>query len=164
VIFPPKICPECDEEYIHTTAVCIHCDVPLVLDGEQSEESATQELPPVSELVCVRAAPMSWATALSEKLAEAGISHRIQGASDDADEGSQRRPGYNMPFGIFVLPEDQEAASEIDAEFTGSQIPDIPEDLETDLGEGDHCPACGDSIPESATECPGCGLAMLELG
>jgi hypothetical protein len=69
-----------------------------------------------------------------------------------------------MPFGIYVLPDDQAAASEIDAEFTGNQIPDIPEGFETDMREGEDCPACGDAISESAAECPGCGLAMLDAG
>jgi hypothetical protein len=141
--------------------VCFHCDIPLVQDGDQSEEDSAPQLPPISELVCIRAAPMSWATALSKKLAEAGIAHRIQTAGDDADEGSQRRPGYNMPFGIFVLEKDQEAASQIDVAFTGSQIPDLPENFETDGEGGDHCPACGDSILEAEDECPGCGLALV---
>ena len=163
MILPPKVCSECGEEYVHSALVCIHCDIPLVADGEHPEEGSTPELPPISELVCIRAAPMSWATALSAKLAEAGISHRIEGASDAEDEGSQRRPGYNMPFGIFVLAKDQEAAAQIDLEFTDSQIPDIPKNLNTELRDGDNCPACGDSISESATECPGCGLAMLDL-
>ena len=34
-----------------------------------------------------------------------------------------------------------------------------------DSAEGidDSCPACGESISESATECPGCGLALLTV-
>jgi hypothetical protein len=163
MVLPPKICPECREEYVHAATMCIHCDVALVLSGEQPEDGAAGGLPPISELVCIRAAPVSWARALSEKLAEAGISHRIQTASDDSDEGSQRRPGYNMPFGIFVLPKDQEAASQIDVEFTEGQIPDLPEALDTTERENDDCPACGDLISEAATECPGCGLALLAL-
>ena len=84
---PPKVCPQCKEEYVHTTSVCFHCNVPLVLDGEQPEEGSEPQLPSISEMVCIRAAPMSWATALSKKLAEAGIAHRIQAAGDDSDEG-----------------------------------------------------------------------------
>jgi hypothetical protein len=143
--------------------MCIHCDVPLVADGEQPAERPNPELPQIEEMVCIRAAPIGWVTALSEKLAEAGISHRIQGASDEDDEGSQTRPGYNMPFGVFVLPKDQEAAGQIDVEYMGSQIPDIPEDLDATGSETDNCPACGDPIPISEMECPGCGLMLMAL-
>jgi len=149
LLLPPKICPECGEEYLHSTSTCVHCDVPLVLDGEQPEGREGEELPPISELVCVRAASMGWATGLSEKLAEAGIPHRIQAASDDDDDGGQRRPGHNLPFGIFVLPKHSAAATEIDVEYTGSQIPDIPENFDSGGETGDACPACGDSILES---------------
>ena len=166
MLLPPKACPECGDEYVHAASVCVHCGVPLVLEGEQPEEPLAEELPPISELVCVRAASMSWLKGLSETLAEAGISHRIQAWSeedDDDDGGSQRKPGHNLPFGIFVLPNHQGAASKIDDEYMDSQIPDIPERSESANGTGDDCPACGESITESATECPDCGLALLTL-
>jgi len=97
---PPKICPECGEEYVHVASVCIHCDVPLVLEGEVPVESAAEALPPASELVCVRASSVGWAMSLSEHLVEAGIPHRIQAATSDADEGEQRKPGQNLPYGV----------------------------------------------------------------
>ena len=160
---PPKVCPECGDEYVHVASVCVHCDVPLVLEGEQPEELLGEELPPISELVCVRAASMSWVRGLSEELAAAGISHRIEAWNDGDEDGSQRKPGHNLPFGIFVLPKHRAAASEIDDEYMESQIPDIPESSESAGGTSDGCPACGESISESATECPGCGLALLTL-
>jgi len=162
MVLPPKICPACREEYVHAASVCIHCNAPLVLEGELSPvESAAEELPPVSELVCVRASSVGWAMSLSELLAEAGIPHRIQAATADADEGEQRKPGQNLPYGVFVRAEHEEAASRIDLAHTGRQIPDIPDDFGRSEISSDSCPACGESIAPTATECPDCGLALL---
>ena len=162
MLLPPKICPECREEYLHAASVCIHCDVPLVLEGEAAlVDSAAEALPPASELVCVRASSVGWAMSLSEHLVEAGIPHRIQAATSDDDEGEQRKPGQNLPYGVFVLAEHEEAATRIDAAHTGQQIPDIPEDFGESEISADDCPACSASILPTATECPDCGLALL---
>jgi hypothetical protein len=158
---PPKICPECREEYVHVASACIHCDVPLVLEGEVPVESAAEELPPASELVCVRASSVGWAMSLSEHLVEAGIPHRIQAATSDDDEGEQRKPGQDLPYGVFVLARHEEAATRIDLAHTGRQIPDVPEDFGQSEISADDCPACGASIAPTATECADCGLALL---
>jgi len=158
---PPKVCPECAEEYVHTASICVHCDVPLVLAGERPVERAVDELPPASELVCVRAASVGWAMSLSQHLADAGIPHRIQAAQPDADDGASRRPGQNLPYGVFVLAEHAEEAARIDLAHTERQIPDIPEDFGQSEISADACPACGTSIETAATECPDCGLALL---
>jgi hypothetical protein len=164
VSMPPKVCPECGEEYVHAASVCVHCDVPLVLEGEAPDAAQIAELPPIAELICVRASSVGWAMGLSERLVEAGIPHRVQAASADDDEGGQRRPGANLPFGVFVRPEDEAAASEIDLAHTEHEIPGIPEDFDPSATDTDQCPACGDPILETATECPGCGLALLAAG
>jgi hypothetical protein len=98
---------------------------------------------------------------LSEHLVEAGIPHRIQAATSDADEGEQRKPGQNLPYGVYVLAEHEEAAARIDLAHTGRQIPDVPEDFGQSEISADDCPACGESISPTATECPDCGLALL---
>ena len=157
---PPKICPECSEEYLHSASVCIHCEVDLVLEGEQPEGPQRDEMPPISELVCVRASSVGWAMSLSEKLAEAGIPHRIQAASTDDDDGERRKPGRTLPYGIYVYPEHEGAASKIDRAHTEYQIPDIPEDHDPSAVSEDSCPACGESIVAAESECPGCGLAL----
>lgn len=158
---PPKVCPECREEYVHAASVCVHCDVALVLEGDLPDADRAAELPPISELICVRASSVGWAMGLSERLVEAGIPHRVQAAGAEDDEGSQGKPGANLPFGVFVRPEDEAAASEIDLAHTEHQIPGIPEGFDPVSVSTDHCPACGDAILETATECPGCGLALL---
>ena len=158
---PPKICPECGEEYLHSASVCIHCDVSLLPEGEQPARLQREELPPISELICVRASSVGWARSLSERLVEAGIPHRIEAASSDADDGSRRHPGRILPYGVYVYPEDEAEASRIDRAHTEHQIPDIPEDFDPSAVSEDSCPACGESILAAESECPGCGLALL---
>ncbi len=98
---------------------------------------------------------------LSEELLAAGIPHRIQAAQSDTDEGSRRRPGANLPYGVYVLAEDVEAASRIDRAHTGRQIPDVPADLDAPEHRDDQCPACGASVAANADACSDCGLALL---
>lgn len=159
---PPKFCPECREEYLHTATVCAECDVALVLEddlGDGDEDDGEGGLPPVSELVCIRASAVGWAMALSERLSDAGIPHRVQAATDD-DEGSRNQPGRNLPFGVFVLPDDEDLARRIDEEHMASEIPDLPDPDADGFGD-DCCPACGEPVAADADECAGCGLALL---
>ena len=106
MVMPPKFCPECQDEYVHSATVCADCNVPLVFEGELCDLEGTEDLPPISELVCIRASSVSWAMALSEKLAAAGIPHRIQAASADDGDGDRQKPGQNLPYGVFVLDDD----------------------------------------------------------
>ena len=45
VQLPPKICPRCGEEYVHTMQRCVACDVPLGSDAPAEEP--VFEMPPV---------------------------------------------------------------------------------------------------------------------
>jgi ribosomal protein L40E len=156
----PVFCPECRAEYLWTATVCAECDVALVPAPAIPEQAGG--LPPVSELVCIRASAIGWARGLSERLAEAGISHRIEAAQDDAEDGSVRRPGANLPFGVYVRAEDLDAAVEVDAAFMQSQIPDLEGDPAAEAdASAEGCPACGADVPADASECPDCGLALL---
>ena len=158
----PVFCPECRSEYLATATVCVECDVALIAEGALRDRPV-DEMPPISELVCIRASSVGWAQALSQRLAAAGISHRIEVAADDEEDGSMRRPGANLPFGVYVRPEDAEAAAAVDAEFMQYQIPDLPAP-EAQAGAeaaADCCPACGASTAVDAQECSDCGLALL---
>ena len=162
----PKVCPECGEEYLHTATTCAHCDVGLVLPEDLPAARRAEDLPPVSELHCVRASSLGWALSLSEKLREVGIAHRIQAATDDDEEGGERRPGHLLPYGIYVQGEDVEAAAAIDAAHTETQIPDIPDDFDPAAppAESDACPACGTPVEADAAECADCGLVLGPAG
>lgn len=156
----PVYCPECRSEYLGSATVCVECGIALVSEVSL-ESAASAQLPPVSELVCIRAASVGWAQRLSERLAAEGISHRIEASDDDTDDGSARRPGANLPYGVYVRPEDVEAASQVDAAFMHSQIPDLPGESGPEGAENDEgCPACGTALTPEAVECPDCGLVL----
>jgi hypothetical protein len=157
-------CPECGEEYLATTLECADCGVPLSAAATQaSGPSSATELPPVSQLVCVRAAALAIAKGLSEQLVEAGISHRIEAVHDDRDDGSLRRPGANLPYGVYVRERELQAALGVDRAFMRTIIPDLPEEEQAAVAEG-GCPACGSPVSSDARECPDCGLVLIEVG
>jgi len=140
--------------------------VPLVLPGEAPEEIPPEELPPASEMVALRIASISFIRALSEMLQNAGISHRVDSAPNQADDDESsertRRQSHDAGVAIFVLPEDAEAALAVDAEFLKRQIPDQP--AQNGAADDEGCPACGDPVALDAHECPGCGLPFIEAG
>jgi hypothetical protein len=157
MVLPPKRCPECGEEYVHTVQVCAECDVALVLAGEPI---LIRELPPTSELVRVRTATRSWAHNFSELLAEVGIGHRVE---EEEESGSVAGFAHGAQVcSVFVRAEDAEEAARLDARYLHSQIPDVPEDYAQRAAEADHCPACGEPADLSAAECPSCGLAFRD--
>ena len=155
-------CPECESEYLASVTHCASCEVPLVADLAAAVREADQ-MPPIEELSLVRAASLGWAQGLSSSLAEAGVSHRIQavGDDDDDDERLSQQPNAHLPYGVWVLEADLPRARRIDEDYMRGQIPDMPAEGPELGAEGDGCPACGDPVPESASECPGCGLAIL---
>jgi len=151
-------CPECGEEYVSTAMQCVECRVPLVA-GESGGIAPAEELPPVAQLVCLRAATLAFVRGLSEQLAQAGISHRIEAAHDEGEEVAVRRPGGNMPYGVYGRRDDLEAAVEVDREFMRQSIPDLEAGAAQTTGE-EGCPACGAPLVPDAAECSDCGLAL----
>jgi len=161
----PVFCPECRGEYLASARECVDCGVALVPEYELGT-SATEALPPVSELTCIRAASVGWAQALSERLAGSGISHRIEAVGDaEEDESVRRQPSHRLPYGVYVRSEDVEAAAAIDEAFFREQIPDLPEGHEVAGASEvpDGCPACGEPADIGAAECPSCGLVLAAM-
>jgi hypothetical protein len=159
-----RVCPECGEEYLPTVDQCIHCRVALVAAGA-APAPAPRELPPASQLLCIRAASLGFAQRLSQMLSDAGITHRLEALERDAEgpapSAAARGRFAEMPYGVFVREEDAAAAREVDQAHMRLQIPDLPDEtVEAAAGEG--CPACGAAVAADAAECPECGLALLE--
>ena len=67
-----KICPECRVEHVRTATRCADCEVELVWPEELAAAPQPIELPPASELACVRVAPLAWVRALSDGLEQQG--------------------------------------------------------------------------------------------
>lgn len=153
---PPKVCPRCGEEYVHTAQRCVDCDVPLGHDAP--EEEPTFELPPAEQLVPLRNAEVPWIEGLANALAEAGIPSRVELPRREEDTVQSRGLGA-IRCTIYVRPEDGAAATRIDAEFARTQVPDLPVEDAGEWGESEGCPACG-AVVGDAVECPECGLAF----
>ncbi|NRA07664.1 MAG: hypothetical protein HRU02_05845 [Myxococcales bacterium] len=155
-------CPRCRCEYLRNVLECADCGVELV--PEYSLEAlGREEMPPIAELTCIRSASVGWAQALSQRLSEAGISHRIEAVPDEARGESVRgEPDALLPYGVWVREADLPAAREVDENFLRSQIPDLPEDLSAHEPAGDEqCPACGTAVSPNAQECSDCGLVLV---
>jgi hypothetical protein len=157
VHLPPKICPQCGEEYVHTVQRCVDCDVALGMDAPA--ERPVLELPPSEELRALRNAEVSWIEGLAHALAEAGIPSRVELPRRE-DQSVQSRGMGAIRCNIFVRPEDAEAAAQVDAEFARTQVPDMPEDSESAFVDAEACPGCGAALAADAIECAECGLAF----
>ena len=154
-----KLCPECRAEYTLAAMRCADCGVDLVHAHELADlDQELAAFPPVSELQCVRVAPMAWIQALSAALQQAGVTHRVERArSADAPEGQRTGVFGDVPlFGLYVRSEDVASTREIDGAIAGQILPEEAPVLVA--GEEDACPACGAAVGSDASECPDCGL------
>ncbi|HEY8494142.1 MAG TPA: hypothetical protein VIN04_09635, partial [Myxococcota bacterium] len=157
-----KICPRCGEEYVLAASVCADCGVPLGFEGPAAAEpDGATELPPASELVPLRHAEVGWIEGLAAALAEAGVPSRVELPDEDDVRGRVQRAGTGaIRCTLYVRPEDAEVAARVDAEFTRTQVPDLPEDAASAWSEADACPGCQTPLAPDAVECPECGLAF----
>ena len=154
---PPKICPRCGEEYIHTVQTCVHCNVPLGFDAPA--DAPDLELPPADQLVELRNAEVSWIDGLAQALAAEGIPSRVELPQREDDTVQSRGLGA-IRCTIFVRPEDGPAAARVDAAFARTQVPDLPDASAGEIGLSEECPGCGTALVPDAVECPECGLAF----
>ncbi|MBW2316527.1 MAG: hypothetical protein JRH10_20380 [Deltaproteobacteria bacterium] len=153
----PKRCPECGEDFLHTTEVCSDCGVPLKLVSELEGPDAGAGLPPASELALIRAEGPAWIDVLAAALRAADIPSRVE--IIDPEQHGARSGLTGSACGLFVREVDVVRAREIDAEVQREQIPDMP--TEDVAGEGEEgCPACGHAIAADDAECPDCGLFL----
>lgn len=150
---PPKICPECRVEYVHTAVECSDCHVPLVA-ADALPEAADDRLADLEQLTPIRVESGSWISRLAVRLREEGIAHRV-------DPAPARRGAHSGPlFALFVRSEDAEAARAVDAEVLRSELPELPDLPGTPSAPAsdEACPACGCQAPPDVSECPDCGL------
>jgi len=155
-----KVCPACRVEHVQRATRCADCDVELVQPSEMLPEQDPVELPPASELACIRVAPLAWVRALSDGLEQRGLPHRIEpGRLEDAPEG--QRPevfGEAELFGVYVGAQDEPAAKELDSQIAQQVLPEEAPTLAA--GEAAECPACGSALETASVECPDCGLVL----
>ncbi len=157
-----KICPTCHEEYTLVMERCADCDVNLVSPDQipSDDDGDLEDFPPASELVYLRVAPLPWIQALSNGLEQAGVPHRVEpGGVANPPEGQQPETFGDVDlFGLYVLPDDEPGARELDSRIAAQVLPEEAPDLVD--GEDDTCPACSAKLSASSTSCPDCGLGL----
>ncbi|MEE3328837.1 MAG: hypothetical protein VX252_15975 [Myxococcota bacterium] len=153
-----RICPSCEEEFTLSVTECPDCHVSLAFPDGEATPSAPPAFPEKAELRCVRVGPLPWTRALSDKLTEAGIAHRVETDTRSEEEGGvdPRRFGGEDLYGTWVRPEEAEAAGVIDTEiFAPLEVDQAP-----DAAADEACPACGAALPAEAMSCSDCGLSF----
>ncbi len=151
-------CPRCKVGFAPDTVVCPICKSSLVSEDVAEDELDETPAPVIltddlSSLEGVRTADLDWIHHLQDKLAEAGIPHRVE-----LVDPSSRRQKY---FAVYVRPEDFPRAREIDAKVFGTEVPDaegMPRVEELDFWS---CPACGNRLGEKDLKCSSCGLVLF---
>jgi hypothetical protein len=152
------VCPRCKIGCSPDTALCPICNIPLVSEDRFEDEPEDEyEETPVAVILTddllslkeLRAANPEWIYHLQEKLAEAGIPHRI--------EISKHRLTRCT---VYVRQEDLVKAKEIDDKVFAQEVPDgermsRPEDLDFWT-----CPGCGNRLGEKDLKCSSCGLVL----
>lgn len=118
------------------------------------------ELPPASELDCVRVAPLPWIRALSQALEQVGVAHRVERASEDEAPDGQDATIFDggQLFGLYVRSVDATQAREFDGSIAAQLLPDEAPQLAE--GEEESCPACGTALAADEVECGECGLQL----
>ena len=152
--FDSVVCPKCKVGFAPDTAICPICKIPLTSEHEFGDELGETPEPVIldddlSSLKELRTAGVDWVHHLQDKLAEAGIPHRIE----------QFDPP-SILFSVYVRPEDLPRAKDIDENVFAVEVPDsegMPPVEDLDFSS---CPGCGNRLGENDLKCDSCGLDL----
>lgn len=159
-----RYCPRCGVAHQAWATRCADCDCELVDEPPPpSQALPPSALPPARELACLDTGDAWHVRSLAEALQAGGLSCRIDSHPPDAPlsgPGFSARRGFSgatTRLGVYVLPDELEAARRIQDEHRRSRTPG-----EAELAAGEHgeeaCPACGTPLAASAEACGECGL------
>lgn len=150
---PIKTCPECGGEYALHGQVCADCGRALVLKSDVLENP--QPLRKEEEGVLLREGRLDYLTDLGNRLSKESIRSSIGLRSDP-----KACAGATV-YGLSVLPEDVDAAKEIDRALWLQGAPEHASSYRyTEQELVGKCPACGTALPGAGGECPECGLVV----
>jgi hypothetical protein len=159
-----KLCPSCGGEFQQWVTQCPDCAVPLQIGGpdggsvETAARAPAEELPPASELTCLRRGDPYALHEIAERLQQEGISCRIDvyPPGESIRLGARRGAGVATTFGLYVRPADAARAGAVRDQLVRESAPDA-----AGAGAGvdlSACPACGEPLADAATACAACGL------
>jgi RNA polymerase subunit RPABC4/transcription elongation factor Spt4 len=152
--FDSVFCPQCKVGFAPDTVICPICKIPLVSEDEFEDEPGETPEPVIleddsSSLKELRTADVGWIHHLQDKLAEAGIPHRIE----QSDPPS-------MLFSVYVRPEDLPQAKDIDKKLFAVEVPEGREMPHVEDLDFSSCPGCGNRLGEKDLKCSSCGLDL----
>ncbi len=152
--FDSVVCPRCKVGFAPDTAICPICKIPLASEDDFEEEPAETPEPVIldddlSSLKELRQADVTWVHHLQDKLAEAGIPHRIE----------QSDPP-RMFFSVYVRPEDLPTARDIDEKVFAVEVPGSEGMPHVENLDFSYCPGCGNQLGENDLKCSSCGLDL----
>jgi hypothetical protein len=148
------ICPRCRVGFAPDTISCPICRGPLVSDEGLEEDYEETPAPillddDVESLKELRTAGTDWIHHLQDKLAEAGIPHRIE------------MSGHHLTVcSVYVRPGDLGRATEIDSLVYAREVPDAEKMPRLEQLDFWACPACGNRLGEKDLTCGSCGLFL----
>ncbi|UCH83344.1 MAG: zinc ribbon domain-containing protein [Candidatus Latescibacterota bacterium] len=151
---PVKVCSQCGEEYSIKAEVCADCGGTLVLP--QDYEKRHVPLAEGEEVHLVREGPVGYLQELEVEMKKKGIRAVIQFLG-----GTPGTCPSKTRYGLYVRPNDLDAAKEIDHDYWIKGAPDKGASFRYDEQElKGVCPACDTAIPDNTVECPECGLVV----
>jgi len=156
--FDSVVCPKCKVGFAPDTAICPICKIPLTSEHDFEDEPGETPEPVIldddlSSLKELRTAGVDWVHHLQDKLAEAGIPHRIEQFDP---------PG--MHFSVHVRPEDLPRAKDIDEKVFTVEVPDSKGMFHVEDLDFSSCPGCGNQLGENDLKCSSCGLDLSPTG
>lgn len=155
-------CPECRGEFQEWVERCPDCQVALVAaDQPLPPKAAPPELPEARELVCVERGEPRHLRELAFELQAEGVPCRIDLYPPPGSEASAE-PGPTR-FGLYVERERAETAAALRTAYLERVVPDSAGLAENVGSELVACPACGESLAESAVRCDVCELEFPPL-
>ena len=156
--FDSVVCPKCKVGFAPDTAICPICRIPLAPEDEFEDEPEETPEPVIleddlSSLGELRTAGVDWLHHLQDKLAEAGIPHRI--------ELSDPRRSF---FSLYVRPDDLPRAKDIDDKVFAVEVPESEGMPHVENLDFSSCPGCGNRLGEKDLKCGSCGLDLSPTG
>jgi hypothetical protein len=152
---PIKTCPKCGGEYAPHGLVCADCGGPLVASLKREAAKPSQPLGEGDEGALVREGRLEYLKDLSRILSGENIRSFVCPISDP-----KACAGATV-YGLFVSPEDVDAAKELDRALWLKGAPEHASSYRyTEQELAGKCPACGTALPDAGGECPECGLTV----